>query len=123
MSFKYVKNKVADLKKTGVTGLVCAGASALTVVNNTRFTHALTISEAVQKFTEKFEELRGALMTFATAAAGVMGIIAFLFILFSKDDKKAGAAYDWLKRIALAYIGIMSIIGLISIADSFKISE
>ena len=119
MSFKYVKNKVADLKKTGVTGLVCAGASALTVVNNTRFTHALTISEAVQKFTEKFEDL----MTFATAAAGVMGIIAFLFILFSKDDKKAGAAYDWLKRIALAYIGIMSIIGLISIADSFKISE
>jgi K+-transporting ATPase A subunit len=75
------------------------------------------------KFTDLFNDIRGDLVIFSSAAAGVCVVICLLTLLFTKNERATQTAWDWLKRIIICYVAIMSITAIMSFIGDFAISE
>lgn len=75
----------------------------------------------LKKITKKLIELRSDIVIFGTAIASVCIVVALIFIGMSKDPKKVGSAWDWLKRVVIIYIALGSVTVLLPELMNFAI--
>lgn len=108
--------RIKSIATKGITSLSLFG---LTLASTIQTSYAAKY-QITQKFINIFNNIRDDLVLFSSSAAGVFVIICLLTLLFTKNERATQIAWDWLKRIVVCYICIISITSLISFANGFK---
>lgn len=114
--------KVKTLANRCVTSVGIFSMMLATTIN-TSFA-AKKASESHYTITDNFitifNNIRDDLIKFSSAAAAVCIIVCLLTLVFVKNERAVQMAWDWLKRIIICYVCIISIVSLISFAEGFK---
>ena len=108
--------KIKSITQRGITALSLFGFTFATAIQ-TSFAATYNITN---RFISIFNNIRDDLIVFSTAAVGVIVIVCLITLIFTKNERATQMAWDWLKRIVICYICIISITSLISFAKQFK---
>ena len=72
-----------------------------------------------KKFIDQFAVLRKELVIVSTGLAALLAVVCGIMIMVSKDEKKVGAAKEWLKRILVIFVFILAVTSIISLVGNF----
>ena len=75
--------------------------------------------DITKKASTIFDNIAGDLVIFSTSAIAVVIIICALMIMFSKNERAVQGAWMWGKRSVLAYIVIISVVGVVKFIQGF----
>jgi hypothetical protein len=110
---------MGKIKEIATKSVSTLGLFSLMLATSVQTAFAANYS-ITEKFVKIFDNIRSDLVIFSSSAAGVCVVVCLLTLLFTKNEKATQVAWDWLKRIVICYVCIISIVSLISFAKGFK---
>ena len=106
------------IKKLTIQGIVSLSLFMLTLMSTIQISYAAKYS-ITNKFVTIFDNIKGDLIIFSSSAAGVCVVVCLLTLVFTKNERATQLAYNWLKRIIVCYVCIISITSLYNFGFGF----
>lgn len=111
------KEKLKAILSKGLGSVFVMGLCFLSTIQTSFAAHYKITDQLVKLFTNGKEDL----LKFTGAAVAVVIIVCLLSIMFSKRDNVVVAAWDWLKRVVVCYVAIISITAVVAFIEEFKL--
>ena len=111
------KEKLKAILSKGLGSVFVMGLCFLSTIQTSYAAHYKITDKLVKSITNGKEDL----LIFSGAAVSVVIIVCLLTMMFSKRDNVVTVAWDWLKRVVVCYIAIISITAVVAFIEEFKL--